>query len=148
MYLYELVNWLTTVVDSLVIKESYKDEAYKGALKYIADCLMVRSLGVFSSSFPSDDLSQNFLSGRDIPMMNEHALSNIVIDVDFLEDELKRIGRPHLASVFTELRLVRDISIHCRIFADKGIFLAFFLSIHPDCVHSTQQHRVGIPRPG
>lgn len=43
MYLYELVNWLTTVVDSLVIKEAYKDEAYKGALEYIAECLMVRS---------------------------------------------------------------------------------------------------------
>jgi Exocyst complex subunit Sec15-like len=42
VYLYELVNWLTTVVDSLAIKESYKDEAYKGALGYIADCLMVR----------------------------------------------------------------------------------------------------------
>lgn len=41
MYLYELVNWLTTVVDSLAIKESYKDEAYKGALTYIADCLIV-----------------------------------------------------------------------------------------------------------
>lgn len=46
MYLYELVNWLTTVVDSLVIKEAYKDEAYKGALEYIAECLMVcRVLG-------------------------------------------------------------------------------------------------------
>ena len=44
MYLYELVNWLTTVVDSLIIKEAYKDEAYKGALKYIAECLMVRDL--------------------------------------------------------------------------------------------------------
>ena len=44
MYLYELVNWLTTVVDSLVIKENYKDEAYKGALEYIAECLMVRML--------------------------------------------------------------------------------------------------------
>jgi exocyst complex component 6 len=41
MYLYELVNWLTTVVDSLVIKESYKDQAYKGAMEYIAECLMV-----------------------------------------------------------------------------------------------------------
>lgn len=41
MYLYELVNWLTTVVDSLVIKETYKDEAYKGAVEYIAECLMV-----------------------------------------------------------------------------------------------------------
>ena len=41
MYLYELVNWLTTVVDSLYIKEIYKDEVYKGALNYIAGCLMV-----------------------------------------------------------------------------------------------------------
>jgi hypothetical protein len=41
MYLYELVNWLTTVVDSLVIKEKYKDTAYTGAASYIADCLMV-----------------------------------------------------------------------------------------------------------
>lgn len=42
MYLYELVNWLTTVVDSLVIKETYKEDAYKGAMGYIAECLMVR----------------------------------------------------------------------------------------------------------
>jgi hypothetical protein len=41
MYLYELVNWLTTVVDSLTIKESYKEESYRGALGYINDCLMV-----------------------------------------------------------------------------------------------------------
>jgi hypothetical protein len=44
MYLYELVNWLTTVVDSLVIKEAYKDEAYKGAVSYIAECFMVSTL--------------------------------------------------------------------------------------------------------
>jgi exocyst complex component 6 len=42
MYLYELVNWLTTVVDSLVVKDMYKDEAYGGAVSYIADCFMVR----------------------------------------------------------------------------------------------------------
>jgi len=39
-------------------------------------------------------------------MMNENAISNILIDIDFLEEELKRIGRPHLTSVFVELRLV------------------------------------------
>lgn len=50
MYLYELVNWLTTVVDSLVIKEAYKDEAYKGALEYIAECLMVRRVSSVSVS--------------------------------------------------------------------------------------------------
>ena len=49
---------------------------------------------------------QDFLTGRDIPMMNENAISNILIDVDFLEGELKRIGRSHLATAFNELRLV------------------------------------------
>ena len=53
---------------------------------------------------------QDFLTGRDIPMMSENAISNILIDVDFLEDELKRIGRSHLTTVFTELRLVGLIS--------------------------------------
>jgi hypothetical protein len=42
MYLYELVNWLTTVVDSLQISDSYKDEAYRAATAYIAQSLMVR----------------------------------------------------------------------------------------------------------
>jgi len=42
MYLYELVNWLTTVVDSLQISGSYKDEAYRAATAYIAQSLMVR----------------------------------------------------------------------------------------------------------
>ncbi|KAJ7929967.1 rsec15 [Mycena leptocephala] len=94
MYLYELVNWLTTVVDSLVIKETYKDEAYKGAVSYIADCLM------------------DFLTGRNIPMMNENAISNILIDVDFLEEELRRIGRGHLSTVFVELRTTTSIPLN------------------------------------
>ncbi|KAJ7639038.1 rsec15 [Roridomyces roridus] len=94
MYLYELVNWLTTVVDSLVIKESYKDEAYKGAVAYIAECLM------------------DFLTGRNIPMMNENAISNILIDVDFLEEELRRIGRGHLSNVFVELRTTTAIPLN------------------------------------
>jgi hypothetical protein len=79
------------VVDSLAIKEAYKDEAYRGAVAYIAECLMT------------------FLTGRDIPVLNENAISNILVDVDFLEDEFKRIGRPHLTSVFTELRSTTSI---------------------------------------
>lgn len=39
-------------------------------------------------------------------MMNENAISNILIDVDFLEGELRRIGRSQLASAFAELRTV------------------------------------------
>ncbi|KXN89604.1 Exocyst complex component 6 [Leucoagaricus sp. SymC.cos] len=51
MQLDELVNWLTTVVDSLAIKEQYKDEAYKGAFEYIADTLMA-SLIIFLTHTP------------------------------------------------------------------------------------------------
>ncbi|KAF7985236.1 hypothetical protein HWV62_7888 [Athelia sp. TMB] len=91
MYLYELVNWLTTVVDSLAIKDAYKDEAYRGAVSYIADCLM------------------SFLTGRDVPAMNEFAIANILVDVDFLEDEFKRIKRPHLGLMFNELRVTTSI---------------------------------------
>jgi hypothetical protein len=43
MYLYELVNWLTTVVDALAVREADKDEAYRGAVAYIAECLTVRA---------------------------------------------------------------------------------------------------------
>ncbi len=41
MYLYELVNWLTTVVDSLALKDAHKEEAYRGAVGYIASCFLV-----------------------------------------------------------------------------------------------------------
>jgi len=58
---------------------------------HIAECLMT------------------FLIGRDIPVLNENAISNILVDVDFLEDEFKRIGRPHLTSVFTELRSTTSV---------------------------------------
>ena len=44
MYLYELVNWLTTVIDSLALKDTYKEEAYSGAVSYIASCFLVRIL--------------------------------------------------------------------------------------------------------
>ncbi|KAI0787052.1 exocyst complex component sec15 subunit [Irpex lacteus] len=91
MYLYELVNWLTTVVDTLVIKEEYKEQAYRGAVNYLADCLM------------------DFMTGRDVPMLNEKFLLNILTDVDFLEEEFQRNGRPQLMEAFTELRSMTAI---------------------------------------
>ncbi|KAF8842725.1 exocyst complex subunit Sec15-like protein [Paxillus ammoniavirescens] len=91
MYLYELVNWLTTVVDSLALKDTYKDEAYKEAVGYIAECLM------------------NFMVGPNVLMMNENAVANIVTDMTFLEDEITRIGREHLKSSFFELHSMANI---------------------------------------
>ncbi|EGO02172.1 hypothetical protein SERLA73DRAFT_177975 [Serpula lacrymans var. lacrymans S7.3] len=97
MYLFELVHWLTTVVDSLVIEETYKDEAYKGAVAYIAECLM------------------DFLTGKHIPAINENAISNILVDVDFLDGEFKRIKRPHLIIVFSELRTMTAIVLNDKV---------------------------------
>ncbi|EMD40837.1 hypothetical protein CERSUDRAFT_111421 [Gelatoporia subvermispora B] len=91
MYLYELANWLTTVVDSLVVKDEYKEEAYRSAVDYIAECFM------------------DFLAGRNVPMVNENAISNVLVDVDFLEEEFKRNGRGHLNAAFNELRTVVTI---------------------------------------
>ena len=51
-------------------------------------------------------VNQEFITGPNVPMLNENALSNISVDVDFLEAEFKRIGREHLNTAFTELRLV------------------------------------------
>ena len=53
---------------------------------------------------------QNFLTDRSIPMINENALSNILVDVDFLEDTLSAMGHEDLNSSFTELRAVRIFS--------------------------------------
>ena len=50
VYLYELVNWLTTVVDSLALKDTYKEEAYRGAVGYIASCFLVCTLLLLSLS--------------------------------------------------------------------------------------------------
>ncbi|KAI0306856.1 exocyst complex component sec15 subunit [Multifurca ochricompacta] len=91
MYLYELVNWLTTIVDSLQISEAYKDEAYRGATAYIAQCLM------------------EFLTDRNISTMNENAIANMLVDVEFLEDQLRNTGRPDLVTLFAELRSTTSI---------------------------------------
>ncbi|KZS98038.1 exocyst complex component sec15 subunit [Sistotremastrum niveocremeum HHB9708] len=93
MYLYEMVNWLTTVVDSLAIQERYKDEAYKSAIDYVAERLT------------------EFLVDKSIPIMNENAISNLMVDVDFLRDEFRKIGRDHLVDSLNNLRLMMSIPL-------------------------------------
>lgn len=94
MYLYGLVDWLTTVVDDMVIKGTYKDDAYMSAAAYMADSFV------------------EYLTGRNIPIVNENALSNVLIDIDFLEQEFKRIQRPNLASSFGEIRSLTSIILN------------------------------------
>lgn len=105
MYLYELAHWLATVVDSLVVQEQYKDEAYKAAVQYIAECLIVSSHTRAINGEMTNPM-QGFITGPNVPMLNDNSLSNISVDVNFLEAEFKRIGREHVNSAFGELRLV------------------------------------------
>ncbi len=43
-------------------------------------------------------------------MMNENAVANLLLDVDFLDEELKRNGHSH-SEAFTELRSVRPFAL-------------------------------------
>lgn len=107
MYLFELAHWLSTVVDSLVVQDAYKDDAYRIAVSYVADCLMV-SYFTFFVNLTIDSIfdTQDFIAGSGVTMLNENALSNILVDVDFLEGVFKKQGREHVNDAFTEIRLV------------------------------------------
>ena len=50
------------------------------------------------------------MTGRDVPMLNENFLVNILTDVDFLGEEFQRNGRPQLMEAFNELRAVRTFT--------------------------------------
>jgi hypothetical protein len=39
-------------------------------------------------------------------MLNENAIANVLIDLDFLEEQFRSAGRANLASLFTDLRSV------------------------------------------
>ena len=57
-------------------------------------------------------------------MINENGIANLLMDVDFLDEELKRNGHSHGAA-FTELRSVRSSCISI------SIFPTLFLSLPP-----------------
>lgn len=42
LYLWDMINYLTTVVDGLVVSDSVKEDLYKGALSHTSGGLMVR----------------------------------------------------------------------------------------------------------
>jgi len=63
-------------------------------------------------------------------MINENAISNLLIDVDYLEGALKRIGRSHLTTVFIELRSVSGMYLRTLNLPNN---LAF-----PDCIYPSQ----------
>ncbi|KAF8323410.1 exocyst complex component, sec15 subunit [Clavulina sp. PMI_390] len=94
MYLEELYHWLMTVVDSLPLEEKYKAGAFKAAVDHVASYLL------------------NFLCGPIVPMLNENGISNILVDVDFLETEFKAVGREELGSCFNEIRQTTSLILN------------------------------------
>ena len=55
-----------TVVDTLVIKPEYKDEAYRNAVEYLEDCLMVRQ------SHFSVQIIRHLDTGTGLPDWSKH----------------------------------------------------------------------------
>lgn len=43
IYIFQLVSWLTTVVDSLDVEDRFKDAAYRNAMIHVSNLFMVRS---------------------------------------------------------------------------------------------------------
>ncbi|KAF9520715.1 hypothetical protein BS47DRAFT_1323341 [Hydnum rufescens UP504] len=94
MYMEELYHWLMTVVDSLPLEDKYKDQAFKAAFDHVSSCLM------------------DFLFGPNIPMLNQNGIASLLVDVDFLENEFKAMGKTQLTSSFNELRLTTSIPMN------------------------------------
>jgi len=52
------------------------------------------------------------LIGPDVDKINDDALSNLLVDVDFLESEFRKIGHGHLNAAFQELRTTVSIPLN------------------------------------
>ncbi|KAH7343400.1 exocyst complex component, sec15 subunit [Rhizoctonia solani] len=94
LYIFQLVSWLTTVVDSLDIEDRFKATAYRNAMIHVSNLFM------------------DFLSGRNIQAMSEDAIRSMLVDVDFMKDQFESIGRPEATSAFKELRMMTSIILN------------------------------------
>ncbi|KAB5596325.1 Exocyst complex component Sec15 [Ceratobasidium theobromae] len=94
IYIFQLVSWLTTVVDSLDVEDRFKDAAYRNAMIHVSNLFM------------------DFLSGRNIQAMSEGAIRSMLVDVDFIKSQFESIGRPEATSAFKELRMMTSIVLN------------------------------------
>ncbi|QRV87739.1 exocyst complex component Sec15 [Ceratobasidium sp. AG-Ba] len=91
IYIFQLVSWLTAVVGSLDLEDRFKDAAYRSAMIHVSNLFM------------------DFLSGRSITVMSEDAIRNMLVDVDFMNEQFEEIGRSGAMSAFKELRMMTSI---------------------------------------
>jgi exocyst complex component 6 len=104
-YLSTLFQWLTTVIDSLALDQKHKDKAYEGATAYINDFYMVSPLLSPSQMLNGTDLSeQDALTSRaNTQLINQNALENVLVDIQFLKDQFMVVGLDKPIEVFDEL---------------------------------------------
>ena len=119
-YLSTLFQWLTTVIDSLALDPKYKDKAYEGATAYINDFYMVRSSSSVAFSHADGErgrFKQDVLTSRgNAQLINQNALENVLVDIQFLKDQLTVVGLEKFTGVFDELVMVSPFSLpshHC-----------------------------------
>jgi hypothetical protein len=103
-YVFEMITFLTAYVDSVLIglNEEIKTRAYRNALFRINRWLMVSELSKCWLT------CQDLLCGKDVPRYNEPALANVLADVKFIEDEIRRLEKPALDKVLEEVRQVHS----------------------------------------
>jgi hypothetical protein len=81
-------------------------------------------------------------------MMNENAIANIVVDLDFLEEQFRGAGRANLVSLFTELRAVRyRFSHRLALVPPPPFFLLFVGAPHIDDINSDVRFGDEVPDP-
>jgi len=52
-----------------------------------------------------------FLTGSDVSTINENGMRNLLVDVDFLEDEFRKLGEADISNTFAELRATVNIPL-------------------------------------
>lgn len=89
-FVFEMITFLTAYVDAVLIglSDEIKTRAYQRALQRINLWFM------------------DTLTSRDVARYNEFALMNVLADVTFVEQEVKRLGKVGLDHVFDEVKMV------------------------------------------
>ncbi|KAG8761483.1 hypothetical protein FRC14_003896 [Serendipita sp. 396] len=115
LYMFQMIMWLTTNIDSMSLQDVYKDSAYTGAIHHISDTLM------------------EYLAGSSIQQLNEVALTNILVDVDFIDQSLRDCGQSHLSAIFDPLRLIVSIPLNNNVqeYLNPSARQASYASVRP-----------------
>lgn len=113
-YLSTLFQWLNTVIDSLALDAKYKVRAYEGATAYINDFYM------------------DVLTSRANPqLVNQNALENVLVDIQFLKDQFSVVGLDNLSGIFDELVMTANIPVNDQVAHYQEQRLARFALVKP-----------------